>query len=169
MNPEREDSPFRSQVSHIVKCLCIERFSILFSNRRAAWKMDSGLFMSGHVYLVSAERCPFLFKQPYFMQDSGVLCYNKSASSISANTRTSHKKPCSFVLASPWRAHLCTLDAAWNKQAHQDMINRIEVERCLRRSKRCFGFGLIMEKLEETVGSSAALGILLDNLIPVGF
>ena len=55
------------------------------------------------------------------------------------------------------------------KQAHQDMIDRIEVERCFSRSKRCFGLGLIMEKLEETVGSSAALGILLDNLIPVGF
>ena len=55
------------------------------------------------------------------------------------------------------------------KQTHQDMIDRIEVERHFSRTKRCFGLDLIMEKLEETVGCSAALGILLDNIIPVGF
>lgn len=52
---------------------------------------------------------------------------------------------------------------------HQDMIDRIEVERCFAREKGSFGLNLIKEKLEETVGSSAGLAVVLDNLVPVGF
>ena len=51
----------------------------------------------------------------------------------------------------------------------QDMTDRIEVERHFSRAKRCFGLDRVMEKTEETVGSSVGLGVLLDNLIPVGF
>ena len=52
---------------------------------------------------------------------------------------------------------------------HQDMVDRIEVERCFAREKGCFGLNLIKEKLEETVGSSVGLAVVLDNLVPVGF
>ena len=51
----------------------------------------------------------------------------------------------------------------------QDMIERIEVERCFSREKGSFGLSLIREKLKETVGSTAGLAILLDNIVPVGF
>lgn len=36
------------------------------------------------------------------------------------------------------------------KQEHQDNTDRIEVERAFSLSKRCYGMGLIMTKLEET-------------------
>jgi len=56
------------------------------------------------------------------------------------------------------------------KQAEKrDMVDRIEVERRFSREKRCFGLDRIWEKKEDTVGSSVALGVLLDNLVPAGF
>ena len=55
------------------------------------------------------------------------------------------------------------------KIEQQDMTDRIEVERHFSRAKRCFGLDRVMEKTEETVGSSVGLGVLLDNLIPAGF
>ena len=36
------------------------------------------------------------------------------------------------------------------KQEYQDNIDRIEVERYFSRSKRCYGLGCIVTKLEET-------------------
>ena len=58
---------------------------------------------------------------------------------------------------------------AQKKKEKQDMIDRIEVERRFSRQKRCFGLDRVMEKRSDTVGSSVGLGVLLDNVIPVGF
>lgn len=56
------------------------------------------------------------------------------------------------------------------KQAEKkDMVDRIEVERRFSREKRCFGLDKVWEKKKDTVGSSVALGVLLDNLVPAGF
>ena len=55
------------------------------------------------------------------------------------------------------------------KKEKQAMIDRIEVERRFSREKRCFGLNLVMEKKYDTVGSSVGLGVLLDNIVPVGF
>ena len=55
------------------------------------------------------------------------------------------------------------------KKEQQDMVDRIEVERRFSRQKRCFGLDLIMEKREDTVGSSVGLGVLLDNIVPAAF
>ena len=55
------------------------------------------------------------------------------------------------------------------KKEMQDMVDRIEVERRFSRQKRCFGLDLIMEKREDTIGSSVGLAVLLDNVVPIGF
>lgn len=47
-------------------------------------------------------------------------------------------------------------------------IDRIEVERFFSREKRCFGAGLIMTKLSETILSSIALAVLVANLFGPG-
>ena len=50
------------------------------------------------------------------------------------------------------------------KIAHQDNMERIEVERGFSLAKRCFGMGLITTKLDITTRSSIALSILAMNL-----
>lgn len=57
-----------------------------------------------------------------------------------------------------------------DKIEKQDNADRIEVERFFSLEKRCYGAGLIMEKLEETTLASIALSVLVTNLfsIPVG-
>ena len=50
------------------------------------------------------------------------------------------------------------------KIAHQDNMDRIEVERGFSLAKRCFGMGLITTKLDITTRSSIALSILAMNL-----
>ena len=58
---------------------------------------------------------------------------------------------------------------AAKRAEREDMVDRIEVERRFSREKRCFGLDKVWEKKDDTVGSSVALGVLLDNLVPAGF
>lgn len=53
------------------------------------------------------------------------------------------------------------------KQEHQDNTDRIEVERFFSRSKRCFGMGLIVTKLETTQLTSVALSVFVSNLFRI--
>lgn len=53
------------------------------------------------------------------------------------------------------------------KQEYQDNIDRIEVERFFSRSKRCFGMGLIVTKLETTQLTSVALSVFVSNLFRI--
>ena len=51
-----------------------------------------------------------------------------------------------------------------SKEEYQDNTDRIEVERFFSVSKRCYGAGLIMSKLEETTIASIALSVLVANM-----
>lgn len=51
------------------------------------------------------------------------------------------------------------------KQEYQDNKDRIEVERYFSRSKRCYGMGCIVTKLEETQQTSIALSVFVSNLL----
>ena len=51
-----------------------------------------------------------------------------------------------------------------SKEEYQDNTDRIEVERFFSVSKRCYGAGLIMSKLEETTLASIALSVLVANM-----
>ncbi len=53
------------------------------------------------------------------------------------------------------------------KQEHQDNTDRIEVERFFSRSKRCFGMGRIVTKLETTQLTSVALSVFVSNLFRI--
>lgn len=53
------------------------------------------------------------------------------------------------------------------KQEHQDNTDRIEVERFFSRSKRCYGMGCIVTKLEETQLTSIALSVFVSNLFKI--
>lgn len=55
-------------------------------------------------------------------------------------------------------------DLRTSKEEYQDNTDRIEVERFFSVSKRCYGAGLIMTKLEETTLSSIALSVLVANM-----
>ena len=50
-----------------------------------------------------------------------------------------------------------------------DMVARIEVERQFSRQKRCWGLDCIMERTPERMEHAVGMGVLLNNLIPVGF
>lgn len=53
------------------------------------------------------------------------------------------------------------------KQEYQDNTDRIEVERFFSRSKRCYGMGCIVTKLEETQLTSIALSVFVSNLFKI--
>lgn len=53
------------------------------------------------------------------------------------------------------------------KQEYQDNTDRIEVERSFSLSKRCYGMGCIVTKLEETQFTSVALSVLVTNLFKI--
>lgn len=53
------------------------------------------------------------------------------------------------------------------KQEYQDNTDRIEVERYFSRSKRCYGLGCIVTKLEETQLTSLALSVFVSNLFRI--
>lgn len=53
------------------------------------------------------------------------------------------------------------------KQEYQDNTDRIEVERYFSRSKRCYGLGCIVTKLEETQLTSIALSVFVSNLFRI--
>nr|WP_300851295.1 IS5 family transposase [uncultured Acetatifactor sp.] len=53
------------------------------------------------------------------------------------------------------------------KQEYQDNTDRIEVERSFSQSKRCYGMGLIMTKLEETQLTTIALSVFVTNLFKI--
>lgn len=53
------------------------------------------------------------------------------------------------------------------KQEHQDNTDWIEVERFFSRSKRCFGMGRIVTKLETTQLISVALSVFVSNLFRI--
>lgn len=53
------------------------------------------------------------------------------------------------------------------KQEYQDNTDRTEVERYFSRSKRCFGMGLIVTKLETTQLTSVALSVFVSNLFRI--
>ena len=53
------------------------------------------------------------------------------------------------------------------KQGYQDNRDRIEVERFFSRSKRCYGMGCIVTKLEETQLTSIALSVFVSNLFRI--
>ncbi len=50
-----------------------------------------------------------------------------------------------------------------------DMVDRIEVERQFSREKHCWGLGRIMERTPERMEHAVGMGVLLNNLVPVGF
>ena len=50
---------------------------------------------------------------------------------------------------------------------YQDNKDRIEVERAFSLSKRCYGMGLIMEKLEGTHLTSIGISVLVTNLFKI--
>ena len=56
-------------------------------------------------------------------------------------------------------------DHKTSRDEYQDNTDRIEVERFFSVSKRCYGAGLIMTKLEETTLASIALSVLVANKI----
>ncbi len=59
-------------------------------------------------------------------------------------------------------------DAKVNKkQTYQDNTDRIEVERSFSLSKRCYGMGCIVTKLEETQLTSIALSVFVMNLFKI--
>lgn len=53
------------------------------------------------------------------------------------------------------------------RQEYQDNTDRIEVERFFSRSKRCFGMGRIVTKLETTQLTSVALSVFVSNLFRI--
>lgn len=53
------------------------------------------------------------------------------------------------------------------KQEYQDNTDRIEVERSFSLSKRCYGMGCIVTKLEETQLTSIALSVFVTNLFRI--
>lgn len=53
------------------------------------------------------------------------------------------------------------------KQEYQDNADRIEVERAFGLSKRCYGMGFIMTKLEEKQLTSIALSVFMTNLFKI--
>lgn len=53
------------------------------------------------------------------------------------------------------------------KQEYKDNTDRIEVERYFSRSKRCYGLGCIVTKLEETQMTSIALSVFVSNLFRI--
>ena len=53
------------------------------------------------------------------------------------------------------------------KLEHKDNTDRIEVERYFSRSKRCYGLGCIVTKLEETQQTSIALSVFVSNLFRI--
>ena len=53
------------------------------------------------------------------------------------------------------------------KQEYQDNSDRIEVERTFSLSKRCYGMGCIVTKLEETQLTSIALSVFVTNLFKI--
>lgn len=53
------------------------------------------------------------------------------------------------------------------KQEYKDNTDRIEVERFFSRSKRCYGMGCIVTRLEETQLTSIALSVFVSNLFKV--
>lgn len=53
------------------------------------------------------------------------------------------------------------------KQEYQDNSDRIEVERSFSLSKRCYGMGCIVTKLEETQLTSIALSVFVTNLFKI--
>lgn len=57
--------------------------------------------------------------------------------------------------------------AANKKQEYQDNTDRIEVERYFSRSKRCYGMGCIVTKLEETQLTSISLSVFVSNLFKI--
>ena len=50
-----------------------------------------------------------------------------------------------------------------------DMVDRIEVERHFSRQKNCYGLDCVMERTPERMAHAVAMGVLVDNLLPVGF
>ena len=70
-------------------------------------------------------------------------------------------------LSGPKLGRPCKDARADKKQEHQDNIDRIEVERFFSRSKRCFGMGLIVTKLETTQLTSVALSVFVSNLFRI--
>ena len=50
-----------------------------------------------------------------------------------------------------------------------DMVDRIEVERHFSRQKNCYGLDCVMERTSERMAHAVAMGVLVDNLLPVGF
>ena len=50
------------------------------------------------------------------------------------------------------------------RQAYEDAVDRIEVERDFSLAKRCFGLGMIVTRLEETTRCSISLSIIAMNL-----
>lgn len=59
-------------------------------------------------------------------------------------------------------------DAKTDKeQEYKDNTDRIEVERFFSRSKRCYGMGCIVTKLEETQLTSIALSVFVSNLFRI--
>lgn len=70
-------------------------------------------------------------------------------------------------LSGPKLGRPCKDAGAAKKQEHQDNTDRIEVERFFSRSKRCFGMGLIVTKLETTQLTSVALSVFVSNLFRI--
>ena len=59
------------------------------------------------------------------------------------------------------------VSATTRKQEYQDNTDRIEVERVFSLSKRCYGMGLIVTKLEETQLTTIALSVFVTNLFKI--
>lgn len=55
----------------------------------------------------------------------------------------------------------------YKAQMRLDNTDRIEVERFFSRSKRCYGMGCIVTKLEETQLTSIALSVFVSNLFKI--
>ena len=70
-------------------------------------------------------------------------------------------------LSGPKLGRPCRDAGANKRQEHQDNIDRIEVERFFSRSKRCFGMGSIVTKLETTQLTSVALSVFVSNLFRI--
>jgi len=70
-------------------------------------------------------------------------------------------------LSGPRLGRPCSDAKTDKKQEYQDNTDRIEVERFFSRSKRCYGMGCIVTKLEETQLTSIALSVFVSNLFKI--
>lgn len=73
-------------------------------------------------------------------------------------------KDMGYAFLAPSGEAAAVVSATARKQEYQDSTDRLEVEWAFSLSKRCYGMGLIVVKLEETQLTTIALSVFVTNL-----